>query len=223
MRKNNKYYQGFDFGIILKYINNKFYANYNSDPGSSGGAIFLKKNHKVIGIHKGGKYSSIFGMKVNGIIPINIILEDMKINLESQRTQINEDLPRSLQPNQANNHEALERALNLTKDMTFYLKCKHCGQKYGDREFNSGSFGWVKELDEKFSLFDPCSNCGKEGHEYVVPYVLDVKCLECGNIILEKYPLGAYVIFIEYLKVFKPCDKCGKQNYTIVHRREEDQ
>ena len=225
MKKNNKYYQGFDFGLILKYINNKFYSNYNSDPGSSGGAIILKKNHKIIGIHKGGKYSSKFGMKVNGIIPINIILEDMKINLKIQKTKINEDLPSSIHKSLSeNDHEPIERFHDLTKDITFYPKCKNCGNKYGNKEFSIRSYNKAVELDKNFSIFDPCRNCGKTGHELVIPYIFDVKCLECGDIIIPKifFCISNLVFLVKIIKDFTPCEKCGKQNYTIDLRRDED-
>jgi len=162
-------------------------------------------------------------MKVNGIIPINIILEDMKINLEIQKTKINEDLPSSLHKSLSeNDHEPIERFLDLTKDMTFYLKCKNCGNKYGNIEFSTKKFGYIQELDKNYSVFDPCQNCGKKGHEYIVPYILYVKCLECGNIIIPKFSIFKYKIYVKYLKVFIPCDKCGKQNYTIAHRRDEE-
>ena len=225
MKKNNKYYQGFDFGIILKYINNRFYSNYNSDPGSSGGAILLKKNHKLIGIHKGGKYSDSLSMKVNGVIPINVILEDMKINLEFQQTELDSDLPSLMQKCLLeNNNEPCERLFDLLKNSTFYLKCKNCGHKYGNKEYDIEKLGVMKDLDKNYSALGSCENCGKTDYEYVIPYKIDVKCLECGNIILEKCPLSIniYMYFANNLKRFKPCNKCGKQNYTIALRKDDD-
>ena len=76
--------QGFESGIILGYNkkNKQFFANYNSTPGASGGAVLLKKGHKLIGMHGGGSKENVIP-KVNIIIPLNIILDDLNSNKHS--------------------------------------------------------------------------------------------------------------------------------------------
>ena len=83
--------RGCEFGIILGYNQHtkKFISNYNSSPGASGGAILLKKNYKIIGIHTGGleKYKKIGDInkeiKTNLFKSLSLTLNDMKSNKKS--------------------------------------------------------------------------------------------------------------------------------------------
>ena len=68
--------------IIKKYDNKYLIHNCSTNEGSSGSPFILVKNHKVIGLHKGGyekKYN--LGLHMNDIIEL-IKKENKNINLE---------------------------------------------------------------------------------------------------------------------------------------------
>jgi len=73
-----------EFGSVLHYDqkNEAFLSNYNSTPGSSGGAVLLKRGYKLIGMHKGG-YEDKKNIKFNYIHPLNVILKDLNLNKNS--------------------------------------------------------------------------------------------------------------------------------------------
>ena len=58
--------------------NEVFLSNYNSTPGSSSGAVLLKRGYKLIGMHKGGYKNK--KIKFNYILPLNVILKDLNLN-----------------------------------------------------------------------------------------------------------------------------------------------
>ena len=121
--------QGMEFGIISAYNkeSRKFVANYNSSPGASGGAILLKKNYKIIGMHDGGvedtikKGDIIKVIKINVFTSLYLILNDMKSNNKSffkykiKNKSINEKKNNEIGHNKYINKEE-NKKVNTTKD-----------------------------------------------------------------------------------------------------------
>ena len=123
--------QGIEYGIISSYNkkSRKFVANYNSSPGASGGAILLKKNHKIIGIHDGGVNDTIKNedgdiikdIKINVFTSLYIILNDMKSNNKSffkykiKNKSINEKKNNEIGHNKYINKEE-NKKVNTTKN-----------------------------------------------------------------------------------------------------------
>jgi hypothetical protein len=128
--KNQQPEESFDFGFIKSYNKNNqmFLSCYNSDSGSSGGAIILKINHKLIAMYKGGytHNNSNQIIKCNLSVPMNSIFKDMKI---SQNFQSNKSKPDFISEEEINkNYILLMEEVDKLYNKICYVKCKECGK-----------------------------------------------------------------------------------------------
>ena len=224
--------QGCEFGILLAYNKEKkrFLTNYNSTPGSSGGAILFKKNYKLIGMHEGGKNpKNNKQKKKNLIIPLNLILQDLNSNKNSlikfdiiNKSNNNKLKPKKKEDSSMNNiiSNNKDEINNLCQDLRFFIICKECGYKFGEElEMRQIEF-W--NLAIEMNKLKSCENCGKNNYGYEIPYNLNLKCNNCGDKLnKEGFPFSLIKVMFFLKDHSKDCDKCGKNDYSIIAERND--
>ena len=202
--ENSKYSS--EFGIILQYDtkNGVFYANYNSTPGSSGGAILLKRGYKLIGMHKGGGEETKTKEKLNFVIPINIILKDLKKKNSFYKLELEDNKKENLNTIKVKEEEIIEKNNKSNKESN-----KNIIDKKKEKKIEKN------EIKEDNKILNIVSEHLGELNDLIKDKYFSIICKECGEKYSKEFELGKFV-FAKMMvdkKIFENCKKCGKNNY----------
>jgi len=202
--ENSKYSS--EFGIILQYDtkNKVFYANYNSTPGSSGGAILLKRGYKLIGMHKGGGEETKTKEKLNFVIPINIILRDLKNKNSFYKLELEDNKKENLNTIKVKEEEIIEKNNKSNKESN-----KNIIEKKTEKKIKKN------EIKEDNNMLNVVSEHLGELNDLIKEKYFSIICKECGEKYIKEIELGKFE-FAKMMvdkKIFENCKKCGKNNY----------
>ena len=223
--KDNQPKQSSEFGIIINFKKKNFFNNYNSSLGSSGGAILLKKNYKLIGIYAGGIREK------NVFIPINIIINDMNTNTNSI-VNLNKGKGYNEKNNELNNNKINffgkddnkiienifinknkeEKEEKKEKKEKKYVEDKNKNKENLKNIIDENENNNIEEFQEFLSsdIINKNSDNLKEllKEMSIIPY-----CKNC-NKDYQRLPALAIQIVVIIIKSLK-CDYCGKQNFGV--------